>query len=258
MSDQRTHKKLKVVTPAGLVSIIAAIGVAGCASQTTNTPLRIEETVAQSLQRYTKEYVLAPGDSIEVVVYRIPELTREVLIRRDGYISLPIVDDVLAAGRTIRDLDDELTRLYSSRVVDPEVTIIIKNAPEPVVYVVGEVGAPHPVPLREARTAAQAIAMAGSVLDSADLSQVSVIRLDDDGYLRAHTIEAQQRAQPALYMALQNVALQADDLIFVPESDRSIAVQAIRDFITTPMGAFNQMLTPYYQVRIIQEIEANN
>ena len=256
----RKHIGAKFLNSCRAATAVAATAiVVGCASsQVARTPLVIEPTVAQSLQRYTKEYVLAAGDSIEVVVYRLPELSREVLVRRDGFVSLPIVDDVMAAGLTIRELDDRLTELFSNRVVDPEVTIIIKNAPEPVVYVLGEVGSPRPVPLREARTAAQALAQVGNVNRSADLSQVSVIRLDDSGYLQAHTVEAHENAQPALYMALQNMALQADDLVFVPESDRSRALRNIQDFITTPIGALNQILTPYYQVRIIQEIEDNN
>ena len=237
------------------VGVLAALFLCGCASQVSRTPLLVETEVAASLQRYTKEYVLAPGDSLEVVVYRNPELSRQVLVRRDGFISLPVLDDVSAAGLTIQELDAHLTERLNERLVDPEVTIIITNAREPMVYIVGEVQPAIPVPLREARTAAQAIARAGVVSRAADLSQVSIIRLDDNGYLRAYTVEAHEDSQPARFMALQNMALEADDLVVVPESNRSQAVRQLQDFVTAPLGALSQVLNPYFQMRLITEIE---
>ena len=239
------------------IYVLVLLLMAGCTSQVAKDPLAVETSVAESLQRYSKEYVLAPGDLLDVVIYRNPELSRQSLIRSDGFISLPVLDDVRAAGLTIRALDDYLTEQLNERLVDPEVTIIITNAREPMVYVVGEVQRASAVPLREARTAAEAIARSGAQIRSADLRQVSIIRLDGSGFLRAYTVETHEGSQAAVYMALQNVSLLADDLIFVPESDRSQAVRNIQDFISTPMGALNQILTPYFQVRLIEEVSRN-
>jgi polysaccharide export outer membrane protein len=238
-----------------LSCVVGVVLLTGCVSQVSKTAVPVDTRVAESLQRYTREYVLAAGDSLDVVVYRNPGLSRQALIRGDGFISLPVLDDVRAAGRTPRELDDELTERLKARLLDPEVTVIVTNAREPMVYVIGEVQAAMPVPLRDARTAAQAIARVGMVNRGGDLRQVSVIRLDDTGHLRAFTIESAERSQPALFIALQNTPLQADDLVLIPESNRSQAVRRIQDYVTTPLGALNTILTPYFQMRLIEDLE---
>lgn len=225
-----------------------------CASQTTETPLPVKAEVLKSLNRYKKEFVLAPGDIIEVVVFRTENLTRTVTIRQDGFISLPILDDVKAAGLSVKELDDVLTRGFSERLVDPEVTIIVTNPHEPMVFIVGEVAAPNVVPLRQARTAAHAIAQVGGMARTASKDQVAVIRLEGDGHIRAHVVENHDSGQPAYYMALQSFELQADDLVFIPENKRSQFTRFVDDFINTPLGGLNQALTPYFQFKLISEI----
>lgn len=235
-------------------AIACAFSIVGCTTAVSKKPLLADPQVAESLQRYTKEYVLEAGDSLDVVVYRNPELSRPALIRRDGLISLPILGDVQAAGLTTRQLDAQLAERLRARLVNPEVTVSVTNAREPMVYVVGEVQSATPVTLREAKTAAQAIARASLQTRAVDLSRVSIIRLDDTGHLRAYAVQRHEHSQPALYMALQNMPLQADDLIFVPESKRSQAGRAVQDFVTIPLSALNLMLTPYFQYRIIESV----
>jgi len=235
-------------------ALACAFSMAGCTRALSTKPLQAEPQVVESLHRYTKEYVLEAGDSLDVVVYRNPELSRQALIRSDGVISLPILGDVKVAGMTTRQLDDLLAERLRARLVNPEVTVSVTNAREPMVYVVGEVQAATPIPLRDAKTAAQAIARVSLLSRSVDLSHVSIIRLDDTGHIRAYPVRPQEHAQPAPYMALQNVPLQADDLIFVPESKRSQATRAVQDFATMPLSALNLILTPYFQYRIIQDV----
>ena len=73
----------------------------------------------QSEARFRKEYVLVPGDQVEILIRRVPEVSRKVTIRSDGFISLSMLDEVSAAGLTPRELDAKLTGLFSARVVDP-------------------------------------------------------------------------------------------------------------------------------------------
>jgi polysaccharide biosynthesis/export protein len=235
--------------------IMVAAGVAGCVHSARDVVMTAPPEVVQSTERYRKEYVLAPGDQLEVVVYRNPELSKTIDVRYDGFISLPLVDDIRAAGMTVPELDELLTDLYSKRLVDPEVTIIVRGAHEPTVYVVGEVGGVKPVPLRQAKTAAQALAESGGVQTSAGKGHVAIVRLDDEGRLVAHLLERPARGQTAFYMALQNTPLQPDDLIVVPESGRSQFVRFVNDFVNTPLSGVNQALAPYFQYKIIKEIE---
>ncbi len=125
-------------------------------------------------------------------------------------------------------------------------TVIVENPPEPVVYVVGEVGAPKVLPMRQVKTAAQAIAQAGALQRSAELFSVSVIRLGKTGLLEAHTVQAGGYSQPEVYMALQNLALMPNDLVVVPESYRSQVVRVFSDF--------NTLILPYFQYRVLQDL----
>ncbi|HXF80736.1 MAG TPA: polysaccharide biosynthesis/export family protein, partial [Usitatibacter sp.] len=141
--------------------------------------------IARSSVKYQKEYLLVAGDQIEVLVWRNAEVTRTVTIRPDGYISLPLLQDVKAAGLTPKELAESVTKSYSGRLLNPEVTVIPTQVRQPTVYVLGDVKVPGGYPLRQAATAAQAIALAGGTLRSGWESQTSVVRLSPDGYLEA-------------------------------------------------------------------------
>ena len=217
---------------------------AGCASMVTDKRIDVHVDVVDALQRYERAYVLQPGDQIEIVVYRHPELSRKAIVRPDGVVTLPIANDVVATGATPAELRARIAKALAARLLDPEVTVIVDNPPEPMVYVVGEVGAPKAIPLRLARTVAQALAQAGGVAKSGDATHVSIIRLNKDGYLESHAVVMSGYNQAETFMALSNMALMPYDLVLVPESDRSQIMRVIQDINTT--------LTPYFQIRILQ------
>ncbi len=235
--------------------VLLALWLSGCAHTASHTTLAAQAEVFQSTERYRKEYVLAPGDQVDVVVYRNPELSRQAVVLYDGFISLPVLDRIEAAGLTVTELDDLLTRRYSERLVDPEVTVIIQRAHEPMVYVAGEVGTVRAVPLREAHTAAQALAQCGGANRSGAKRRIAIVRLDDEGRLCAYVLERSSRGPASFYLALQNTPLQADDVVVVPESHRSQFVRFIEDFLNTPLGGINQALSPYFQFTILKEIQ---
>jgi len=201
------------------------------------------------------ESLLVPGDKLEIAVYRNVEISRTVVIRADGYISLPLLDDIKASGLTILELDAKITRKLSSRLRLPEVTVILVNPMEPMVYVYGEVGVSQPVPLRQARTLALALAHVGGITRDAAVEDIALVRLDDDGFIRMHILDDRAEGPIGHYMAYQNVALRANDLVIVPESSRSLTGRFITDFIITPLSAFNLMLTPYFQYKLIRDLD---
>jgi polysaccharide export outer membrane protein len=240
---------------ARITAILMFVSVlSGCVTMTTDDTVEAIPEITRTLSRFAREYVLFPGDVLEVTVYRNENLSRDVQVRGDGRISLPLLDEVHVAGMTLSELDQHLTERLSERLVDPEVTVIIKNPQEPMVYVFGEVKSAQPVPLRNARTAVQAIAYAGDMKKSGKMGKVSVIRLDEDGHLMAITIETEASGQPGFYMALQNFPLQADDLLIVPESWRYQIIRQLNDSV----GAINQILTPYFQYEMLSEIVRRN
>jgi len=213
----------------------------------TRESISVSVEVLDSLQRYTKEHILQQGDIVEVFVYKHADFSRTTMIRPDGKITLPLLDDIQAAGKTPAALDAELTALYSERIIAPEVTVIVENAQESVVYVVGEVGAPAAIPYRQAKTVAQALARSGGVSKSGVLKHVSIIRLNEEGFFEAQSVVSSRYNQPEMYMALHNMALLPDDLIIIPESYRSQFVRILHDM--------NTILSPYYQFRILKLID---
>jgi polysaccharide biosynthesis/export protein len=112
--------------------------------------------------------------------------------------------------------------------------------------VLGEVGGPKAQPLRQARTVAQAIAQSGVVNKGGDLYNVSIIRLNDKGFLEAVSVQTENYNQPDVYMALQNMALRPNDLIVVPESYRGQLLRVLTDI--------NTLMLPYFQYRVLQSL----
>jgi polysaccharide export outer membrane protein len=216
----------------------------GCATTTSLREVEVPQTV-RSAARFEKEYVLGVEDQIEVVVQRVPEVSRQVVIRSDGRISLPLLDDVPAAGLTFRQLDARLTELFAARLVSPEVSVIAVRLRQPVVYVAGEVNNPMAVALTDATTAAQAIVRAGGFRRSADTELVTIVRLRDDGYLEAIAAGGQIEGDAGRFMGLQMAPLQADDIIIVPESGRSQFSRFLEDFVNRPLIGLTSVFGTY-------------
>ena len=226
----------------------------GCASA---RPSKVDVPLPEPLQsqaKFRKEYVFAPDDQIEVVVQRTPEASRALVIRPDGYISLPLLGDVEAAGLTPRELDEKLTTLFAGRLLNPEVTVIALKVRQSVVYVTGEVGNPVAVPLRDAPTAMHAIALASGLRKSAAGRDVTIIRLTPEGHVRAIPVGGGIGGQPGTFMSLRTAALQADDLIFVPESGRSQMARFLDDFVNRPLGSFQGIFSAYVNFRLVEKL----
>lgn len=232
-----------------------------CNSPYTSGSLSEAPIVAESKERYSKEYLIVAGDRLEVIVRGHPEISRlassnnpGILVRPDGYITLPLIDDVKVSRLTFMQLKDKLTVLFSKRLVEPEVTVIGTSLREPMVYVLGEVPNPRPIPLREASTAFQAIAYAGGLKHTGVSNAVALIRLDDQGHLHAYKIAVNLEGQPAPYMALQATILHSDDIILVPESDITQFGRWINEYINQPLQGVNSVLAPVANFLLIKEL----
>lgn len=243
-----------------LTFLTVALGLAcaaSCVSQQTDLGvLEVPIQVLESSHRYSKQYLLAPGDSVEVVVLNNPTVSRTVTVRPDGFISLPIVDDVRAQGLSVPELDDKLTGLFDPRLVDPEVSVIATSTRPAMIYVHGEVAAPQGIELRSARTAAQAVALAGGFTNDAALQYVTIIRLTPDGHLRAITPTLAAEEQPDPYMLLQMVHLEADDIVLVPESDIAQFNRWIDVYLNRPLSGVNTVMGTYLNFRLIEFYDA--
>ena len=200
------------------------------------------------------DHIREVGDQLEIVVRRVAEVSRTVTIRPDGFISLPIVNEVQAAGSTAPELSAKLTKLLATRLINPEVTVIATQVRQAVVYVAGDVVSPTAVPVRNAANAMQAITLAGGLKRTAAASNITIVRLTPDGVLQAIAVNVDVKGQPGPYMALATTPLVADDIVFVPENKRSEVARFLDDIVNRPLTVVNGIVGTYVNFRLVSAI----
>ena len=129
------------------------------------------------------EYRLGPGDKLRIEVYKDPQLSQSVQVRPDGKITLPLVGDVEASGRTPIELRDALATSLKEYMNNPTVTVIVVEAIASQVTVMGEVSRPGAITLHGPLTVLQVIAMAGGFKEFANTKDVRVLRQNGNGAL---------------------------------------------------------------------------
>jgi polysaccharide biosynthesis/export protein len=127
------------------------------------------------------EFQLGPDDVIEVSVYQEKELGGTVPIRPDGKISIPLIGEMPASGKTAIQLQQEITLKYAQFVAAPAVTVVVKEVNSPKVSVLGEVKTPGVYKIKERSTLLDAIAMAGGLTEYAKKDKITIIRVDPAG-----------------------------------------------------------------------------
>ena len=127
-------------------------------------------------QSLPKDYVIGVEDVLNVVFWNAKELSAEVLVRPDGKISLPLLNDVPAAGMTPEQLAESIAKIGTKFVRDSGATVIVKEIHSRKVYVVGEVAKPGPFPLGSDMNVMQAIGEAGGFLEGAKKGDVVIVR----------------------------------------------------------------------------------
>ena len=115
-----------------------------------------------------KAYIIGPEDVLEVQVWERKDLNQTVFVRPDGRTSLPLVGEIMVAGKTIQDLQDHLAKVYEKTVQSAVVTVIVKEIKSRPVYFVGGFGRPGPLQLTREMTLLQAISVVGGVGPGAD------------------------------------------------------------------------------------------
>ncbi len=125
------------------------------------------------------DYVIGKGDILDITVWREPMLSGETLVRGDGMISVGLLGDVKAAGRTPMDLRDEIQRRLKEFVATPSVTVTVKSQTSQKFYVIGEVNKPGEYELAKDLTVVQAIARAGGFTEWASKDNIVLIRKEN-------------------------------------------------------------------------------
>ncbi|GAA0869728.1 polysaccharide biosynthesis/export family protein [Brevundimonas basaltis] len=158
------------------------------------------------------EYVLYPGDEIEIATPTAPELTRTQRIGPDGRISLPLVGQIMAADRTIAEVEADASDAFASQLRRPMVEITLKTAGPIRVWVGGEVRTPGMIEMNGDLDAYQAVIQAGDFLPTARPQEVALIRRGPGGIRMMRAVDLRPRRGEV-------VALRRGDIIFVPRSN---------------------------------------
>jgi polysaccharide export outer membrane protein len=124
------------------------------------------------------DFVLGADDVMSVLFWRDKELSADVTVRPDGRISLPLLDEILAAGLTPAQLRARILEEANKYVADPAVTVEVKAINSRKVYITGEVRKPGPYSLTGSMTVLQLIAIAGGLDDYAKRDKISIVRIE--------------------------------------------------------------------------------
>jgi polysaccharide biosynthesis/export protein len=160
------------------------------------------------------EYVIGPDDLLAVNVWKEPEISRNVVVRPDGKISLPLAGDMRASGRSPVQLQDEIKAQLLNYLSNPVVTVIVQEARSQKFNILGEVEHPGAYPLSRSMTVLDAIAAAGGLRDFAKTSRIYVLRVQGDG--SRTTLPFNYKDVIKGRNLPQNVELQPRDTVVVP------------------------------------------
>jgi len=159
------------------------------------------------------DYSIAPDDVLIIDVWREPEISRTVPVRRDGKISLPLLNDVQAAGLTPTQLISEIVEKLRATVVHPQVTVIVAQMSSQRIYILGQVARGGAYPLVPDMTAVQALSIAGGLTPFAKRTKIYVMRIE----------KGENKRFPINYKEVisghkpeQNIQLKPGDTIVVP------------------------------------------
>lgn len=192
----------------GVIAFLVVLG--GCAP--TYPPLTEPET------RVETPYLIGPGDTIRVDVWRSPELSLTIPVRPDGKISTPLVDDMQASGKTTGQLAADIEKSLSKYVQQPVVTVIITKFVgrySEQVRVIGEATKPQALPYRENMTLLDVMIAVGGITDFADGNKAS-IRRTTGGKTQQFGVRLKDLVREGDLSA--NVPMRPGDILIIPQS----------------------------------------
>ncbi|CAH1385691.1 XrtA/PEP-CTERM system exopolysaccharide export protein [Candidatus Nitrotoga sp. M5] len=188
---------------------IFALG--GCA----NTP-RI--TLSPSDEPPSHDYLIGPGDAINIIVWHNPEVSMSVPVRPDGKITTPLVEDLPAMGKTSTHLARDIEKALAIYIQDPIVTVIVTNFVGPYteqIRVIGEAATPQALSYKNGMSLMDVLIAVGGVTDYAAGNKASVIR-KIDGKLQHIAVRLEDLIQDADLST--NIPMRPGDVLVIPES----------------------------------------
>ncbi len=195
-----------------LAAVAVVAGLAACAAPSGNHP---PAPVEAGNADYT--YIIGAGDSINIIVWRNPELSMSVPVRPDGKIAAPLVDELVAQGKTSVQLAREVETVLSKYVRDPIVTVLVSGFVGPYseqIRVVGEAARPQFLPYKSKMTLLDVMIAVGGLTDFASGNSATILRTGDGN--KQYSVRLNDLIKRGDVSA--NVEMRPGDILIIPQS----------------------------------------
>jgi polysaccharide export outer membrane protein len=159
------------------------------------------------------DYVIGPNDVLTVVFWRDKDISGDVVVRPDGRISVPLINELQASGLTPEQLRQQITTAAAKFVEDPTVSVVVKTINSRRVFITGQVGKPGEYPLSGPTTVLQLLAVAGGVHEFADSKNITIVR-SENGRTVAYPFNYKDVLKRKNLK--QNIELKPGDTVVVP------------------------------------------
>ncbi len=198
-------------SPVWMAWLLVLIGLAlgGCASSFPPAPSKAAST--------DYNYLIGPGDTVNIVVWRNPELSMTVPVRPDGKLAAPLIEDLPAIGKNPTTLARDIEQALSKFIRDPVVTVIVTQFVGPYseqVRVVGEAAKPQVLPYKQAMTLLDVMIAVGGMTDFADGNGATILRATDGN--KQYVVRIKDLIKRGDVSA--NVEMKPGDVLIIPRS----------------------------------------
>lgn len=220
-------RKLTFLTPIILASLMLhASELPGWAANSAdaNGAVPQVDVADKSSLIVTSDYIIGPEDVLEITVWKNNDLSKTVQVRPDGRVSVPLIGDVSAVGRTSVQLTQEISDRLKSYMENPTVSIVVKEVNSYSIFILGEVVKPGRLPLKTKTTLLQAITLAGGFSPVAARNKIVVFRFGKDGE-GLTKIKASYDDIVLRDGTKQNIELKPGDQIVVPNETMVVLPQ---------------------------------
>jgi polysaccharide export outer membrane protein len=193
-----------------VLAAACALALGGCATHRGGQPIETQVTDSQ--------YLIGPGDSVNIIVWRNPEVSMSVPVRPDGMITTPLVEDLPAAGKTSTALARDIEKALSKYIQQPVVTVIVTNFVgnyNEQIRVIGQAAKPQSLPYRRDMSLMDVLIAVGGVTEFAAGNRASIVR-NVDGRQQKLAVRLDDLLKDGDVNA--NVAMRPGDVLVIPES----------------------------------------
>lgn len=204
----RSYCSISASTARWVVLFLLAVMAAGCSNMYPAAP-RLAATPDYN-------YIVGPGDTLNIIVWRNPELSMSVPVRPDGKVSTPLVDELVAQGKTSTEIARDVEKLLTKVVRDPVVTVIVTSFVGPYseqIRVIGQAARPQFLPYKQRMTLLDVMIAVGGLTDFADGNSASILRSSEGG--KQYSVRLKDLVKRGDMSA--NVEMKPGDVLIIPQ-----------------------------------------